>query len=85
MRLTIVIGIQNEILNGYRRDIAGLLSNGWVIWKETLTIEDFDLHFDKTHLLGDGMFGGILYELLLSTKSDPKINWQTPMGFRSVP
>jgi len=44
MRLERVIGMQNEILDGHHRSLLKRL-----IWKETwtLTMEDFDLHFDE--------------------------------------
>jgi len=56
MRLEMVIGMQIEILDGHHRSLFKGL-----IWKETwtLTIEDFDLHFDEhfqSHLLGNGLW-----------------------------
>jgi len=56
MRLEMVIGMQTEILDGLPRSLFERL-----IWKETrtLTIEDFDLHFDvhfESHLLGNGLY-----------------------------
>jgi len=54
--LEMVIGMQNEILDGHRRSLFKRL-----IWKETwtLTIEGFDQHYDEhfeSHLLGNGLY-----------------------------
>jgi len=55
-RLEMLVGMQNEILDGHRRSLFKQL-----IWKEswTLTIEDFDLQFDEhfeSRLLGNGLY-----------------------------
>jgi len=56
MRLELVMGMQNEILDGHHRSLFKLL-----VSKETwtLTIEEFDLHFDEhfeSHFLGNRLY-----------------------------
>jgi len=56
MRLDMVIGMQNEILDGHHRS-----QFKYLIWKETwtLTIEHFDLHSDdhfESHFVGNGLY-----------------------------
>jgi len=56
MQLEMVIGIQNEILDG---ENCGLLSIEPYGKKPVMTIEDFVLYFDdhfESHLLGNGLY-----------------------------